>query len=115
MVRVKPNLSSCSRLIGPMVSYLFLTLTSVQFATLGTSSMALTATPDRSGKAAQIGKLCDVRIGQVPELLKRSTYLGPMDSSESIFMSLSFQVNDESGLLRAIHEMYDPASPGFHQ
>src|SRR5262249_3099881 len=55
------------------------------------------------------------KIGEVPSLVKESRYLGPMDSSQTLLMCISFQVNDEADLLQTIEDIYHPESPRFRQ
>jgi subtilase family serine protease len=57
----------------------------------------------------------DYQIGRVPELAKGSSYLGVLAFEERLKMIITFQPGDEAGLLRLLDELYDPASPRYHQ
>jgi subtilase family serine protease len=55
------------------------------------------------------------QIGIVPEIAKRSSYIGPLSADTKLQMIISFELDDEAGLLQLIDELYDPASPRYHQ
>jgi subtilase family serine protease len=76
----------------------------------------MTSTTRASGPAgrSQLEKT-RLRLGQVSALAKESTYLGSMSPDESLYMTMSFQVQDNAGLLDTISNLYNPASPSFHQ
>ena len=54
-------------------------------------------------------------LGQTPRQLATAGYMGGLPLSNEIRMLISFQMRDRAGLDRLVADLYDPASPQYHQ
>ena len=57
----------------------------------------------------------NARIGEVPELVAKSGYMGRLSPSTELRMLVSFQVRDEAGLDKLKADLYNPLSPRYHK
>lgn len=57
----------------------------------------------------------DREISRIPEQANIGSYLGALASDERMKMIITFEPSDEAELLRLMDELYDPASPRYHQ
>ncbi len=85
---------------------------------VGMCNLTINRTAAKSDSPAQRYKAQssqERRIGRAPEIAKLSSYLSPLPADERMKMVISFEPGDEAGLLQLINELYDPASPRYHQ
>ena len=76
-----------------------------------------TSGPAGAGSSQKQPRIAEIqkRIGRVPKEVTTSAYVGSMAADERVRVLISFELCDQGGLNQLLADLYDPASPSFHQ